>query len=331
MSLRMWSRLALGLVWIGLLLSAGFTGFKWLTAKPDPRTRLGAVEVWDYQLQKPNLDRLAGSAADLAVIDYSADGTAAGALNRTDVERLRQRPHGGQRLVIAYLSVGEAEEYRFYWRQEWKSQPPDWLYTENCRWPGNHLVRFWMDGWKDIVFRSPDSYLARIVAAGFDGIYVDRIDAYWDLRERYPTGRAQMLTFMQELAETARRLKPGFLIIAQNAEDLLSEAGYRTRIDAIAKEDLLHGVKGTGTRNEQSLVNWSLGQLKLLQQEGKPVFVVEYLRSAAQIATTRRELAALGLRAAFPPRTLDGSDPLAPEPTTAVSTGSPEYGLKHCG
>ena len=36
------------------------------------------------------------------------------------------------------------------------------LIAENCRWPRNHLVRFWEDAWKDITIRGDGSYLGRV-------------------------------------------------------------------------------------------------------------------------------------------------------------------------
>ncbi len=294
---------------------------------------LAGAKTWDYQLQKIDPARLGASAADLLVIDYSRTGRHDEAFTRDEVARLKRRPDGSRRLVVAYLSVGEAEEYRYYWRPEWKTSPPPWLYTENCRWPGNHLVRYWMDGWKDLIFRQTESYLARIIAAGFDGVYLDRIDAYWDLRERYPDGKEAMTGFVTELAAHARKMKPAFLIIAQNAEALLDAPDYRAAIDAIAKEDLLHGVKGTGVRNDDALIAWSLRQLNFLKREGKPIFVVEYLQSREAIEQTANETRSLGLRATFQTRALDGRDPLDPQTAKTPSqatTGTPEFHIKHC-
>lgn len=315
---------------LALALSALALSVWWWQAGAARRA-LADVKTWDYQLQKLDVDRLAASSADLLVIDHSRDGTGNGAFSAAEISRLQREPDGARRLVVAYLSIGEAEEYRFYWRPEWKAEAPPWLFAENCRWPGNHLVRYWMDGWKDIIFRGAASYLARILDAGFDGIYLDRIDAFWDLRERYPHGRREMITFVSELAAAARARKPGFLVIAQNAEALLDDARYRASIDAVAKEDLLHGVRATGQRNDASLIAWSTGQLKLLVAEGKPIFAVEYLRTRETIDSTARELAALGLRGTFPTRSLDGRDPVEPDPPAApAAVGTPEFGVKHC-
>ena len=34
------------------------------------------------------------------------------------IEELKIKNNGGKRLVITYLSIGEAEDYRFYWNKK---------------------------------------------------------------------------------------------------------------------------------------------------------------------------------------------------------------------
>lgn len=35
--------------------------------------------------------------------------------------------NGGSRMLIAYMSIGEVEDYRYYWNSDRKSNPPTWL------------------------------------------------------------------------------------------------------------------------------------------------------------------------------------------------------------
>ena len=54
-----------------------------------------------------------------------------------------------------------------------------WLVdAENPDWAGNYKVRYWEQGWQDLILSGPESYLNRITAAGFDGVYLDLIDAF---------------------------------------------------------------------------------------------------------------------------------------------------------
>ncbi|MFQ5795846.1 MAG: endo alpha-1,4 polygalactosaminidase [Candidatus Bipolaricaulia bacterium] len=91
---------------------------------------------------------------------------------------LKTKANGGSRLVIAYMSIGEAEDYRYYWQAEWKPNPPSWLAEENPDWPGNYKVRYWDRNWQNVIYESNDSYLKKILDAGFDGVYLDIIDAF---------------------------------------------------------------------------------------------------------------------------------------------------------
>lgn len=75
---------------------------------------LAGVASWGYQLQKLDIAKAAASPFDLLVIDYARDGSDETALTRKDLERMRQRRDGAPRKILAYLSIGEAESYRYY-------------------------------------------------------------------------------------------------------------------------------------------------------------------------------------------------------------------------
>ncbi|MEE8372615.1 MAG: endo alpha-1,4 polygalactosaminidase [Dehalococcoidia bacterium] len=85
---------------------------------------------------------------------------------------------------IAYMSIGEAEDYRYYWQEEWGSSSPSWLAEENPDWTGNYKVRYWDPVWQRIIYREDDSYLRKILDAGFDGVYLDIIDAFEYFEDR---------------------------------------------------------------------------------------------------------------------------------------------------
>ncbi|HPJ45220.1 MAG TPA: endo alpha-1,4 polygalactosaminidase [Tenuifilaceae bacterium] len=94
------------------------------------------------------------------------------------IEALKTKANGGKRLVISYMSIGEAEDYRYYWQSSWNNDPPDWVEEENPEWEGNYKVRYWDKDWQAIIFGNDNSYLKKILDAGFDGVYLDIIDAF---------------------------------------------------------------------------------------------------------------------------------------------------------
>jgi cysteinyl-tRNA synthetase len=244
---------------------------------------------------------------------------------------MKARPDGRKRIVLSYFSIGEAESYRYYWKNEWAGdQVPGWYVAENCAWPRNYMVRFWHDGWKDIIYRGADSFLARIVAAGFDGVYLDRMDVFWELLKERPSAREDMIRFVTEIAETGRRLKPGFLVVAQNAEDLLEEARYRDVIDGLGKEDLFYGQSGTNTRNPEGEIAQSVHHIRRLQRDWKPVFAVEYVTEAALVEAAKVELQRLGMVPTVAHRSLDGHPPTHHRPPSGIKYGTPEWINEQC-
>ena len=122
------------------------------------------------------IESIAATNYDVVIMDlFFNDGTA---FTAAEVERLKHKANGGKRLVICYMSIGEAEDYRYYWQSSWKRHKPAWLARENPSWPGNYKVRYWCSEWQDLICGAGDSYLSRILSAGFDGVYLDIVDAF---------------------------------------------------------------------------------------------------------------------------------------------------------
>lgn len=100
------------------------------------------------------------------------------AFTSAEVNALRKKANGGKRIVISYMSIGEAENYRYYWQNTWKPGNPVWLDAENPKWEGNFKVKYWNKDWQNIIYGNDNSYLKKILNAGFDGVYLDIIDAF---------------------------------------------------------------------------------------------------------------------------------------------------------
>ena len=301
-------------------------------ARKARRKLLASVESWGYQLRFVDPEEVHHSPYDLMVIDHaiSYNKRFQRQITREEIARMQRRSDGSRRLVLSYLSIGEAESYRFYWKPEWARNKPAWHLAENCAWPRNHLVRFWHRDWKRIIYAGSKSYLKRIIDAGFDGVYLDRVDVYGEVLRERRNARTDMIDFVIELAKQARRLKPGFVVIVQNAEDLLNDRRYRHAIDGLGKEDLLYGQEATGERNPFFLIWRSAALIRKLQWEFKPVFAVEYLTTKKAITNAALEMRARGLIPTFAHRDLDGSDPTKPHPVSQEVYGTPEWIAREC-
>lgn len=133
-----------------------------------------------FSSREAYLQGLAGSNYDLLIIDaYYGDVP----LTREEVEKLKRKPLGGRRLVAAYMSVGEAENYRPYWQADWDKKTPGWMWKRNENWEGSFRVRYWQKTWQDMLLGGSDSYLDMILAAGFDGVFLDVVDVFYEFEQ----------------------------------------------------------------------------------------------------------------------------------------------------
>lgn len=121
------------------------------------------------------LESLKETEYDAIVIDlYYGDAP----LTKADVDMLKTKPQGGRRIVMAYMSVGEAADYRPYWKEEWNQKRPSWICNLNPAWPGSYKVQYWTPQWKHLLYGNDKAYLDTIMAADFDGVFLDVIDAW---------------------------------------------------------------------------------------------------------------------------------------------------------
>ena len=96
----------------------------------------------------------------------------------SEVRELKTKRNGGKRLVIYYMSIGGAEDYRYYWNGAWKTGKPSWLAEKNPLWKGNYVVKYRDVDWQKIITGNDGLYQKKILDAGFDGAYLDIIDAF---------------------------------------------------------------------------------------------------------------------------------------------------------
>lgn len=267
-----------------------------------PRRLLHGITKWGCQFQNLDIAAVAGSALDMVVIDNMLDG---GPVKPDVVRSLQRKPDGSRRLVFAYLSVGEAETYRLYWRAEWANAPPRWIGHPNPNWPESFNIRYWDPAWQKIVFSGAGSKLDAILDAGFDGVFLDRVDAYLDWQQERPSGQEDMISLVENLMRRARAERPEFLAVGQNSEPLLLSPRYRSVIDAVSKESLLFGLAGPEVANVSSDISWSLRYLKVAQENGLKILPIEYLDDPAKIQVARQRFDDLGFTPFFGNRALD--------------------------
>ncbi|WP_064592147.1 endo alpha-1,4 polygalactosaminidase [Streptobacillus moniliformis] len=114
---------------------------------------------------------------DILLIEPSINGKF---FSKNQIESLKKKSSGSKRLVIAYFSIGEAENYRYYWKKSWNDKYPDWIVEENRNWSGNYIVKYWDIEWEKIV----KDYQKKLDEIGVDGYLLDTVDTHYYFEER---------------------------------------------------------------------------------------------------------------------------------------------------
>lgn len=267
------------------------------------RSRLAEIGSWGYQLQNIDIDTLSQAGYDVLVIDAADnDGIP---WTPGQIEQLKA---GGQTRVLAYVSIGEAENYRDYWDDGWlldsedpcrsplSDTAPGWLEPVNPEWCGNYPVRYWDPAWGSIL----DETLSRLVETGYDGVYLDKVDSYYYwLGEEYtgaseviPWAGIEMAALVGRLAELARATNPDFAIVPQNGVEIVETldddgvTSYLSMIDAVAVEDTFFVPRGGREAGDNAAYRpneYTLYLLGLYVQAGLPVLAVDYVTDPGKI------------------------------------------------
>jgi len=201
--------------------------------------------------------------------------------------------------LIAYLSIGEAENFRSYWNASWNTNPPSFLMGQDPNWPGDYNVKYWDPAWQSIVINEAVS----MAKAGYNGIMLDVVDAYTVPAVAAADGgianaRAAMESFVEEISAATKAVNPNFKIIQNNALDLLTtnpddptsatNTAYLSHIDGVVAESTFYNPDNTQT-------TWGASNVQYLEHAvaaGKTVLSIDYPTSAsAQQAYVKDALA----------------------------------------
>jgi len=254
-------------------------------AESNPVSFAYILQADSFAKTKPAVvAKLKESGRDWIVLDAAFAGDTP--WERTDLDTIRSGKAG--RKVVAYLSIGEAEDYRSYWQSDWVSNgkqtaaAPVWLGIENPEWKGNYQVKYWNAEWQKLMLPAIDDAMAR----GFNGLYLDIVDGfqtyeqgadgYLDDRinpETKQTYRRDMVDWVKAIAARARAKNPTALVIPQNGSQLVADKDFVDVISAQGIEDLFTNGKKLQPASHTDEI---LGHLKILALAKKPVLLIEY-------------------------------------------------------
>lgn len=277
------------IVFIGASSALYFLDPFWTPSENQPSFLIQGkkVSAFGYLLQYDSfesrssvINTINGYLADLLVMEPMYTAQPASWWTASEIEQMK----GGQhpKILIAYVSIAEAESYREYWNETWDANKdgipdqgaPSWLDRENPDWKGNYKVKYWDPQWQQIIFGTPNSMIDKIMTQGFDGIYMDIIDAFEYYQEQgVNDADRRMVEFVKNISIYTKTIKPGFLIVPQNGEALSEHSDYLNAIDGIGREDVFYnGNQKQPTEARDPVIE----SLKRMKTSGKFILVVEY-------------------------------------------------------
>jgi cysteinyl-tRNA synthetase len=265
-------------------------------AESNPASFAYILQADSFAKTKPAvIAKLKESGRDWIILDATFAGDTP--WERTDLDTIRRGKAG--RKVVAYLSIGEAEDYRSYWQSDWvrngkrTAAAPVWLGIENPEWKGNYQVKYWNADWQKLMLAAIDDAMAR----GFDGVYLDIVDGfqtyeqgadgYLDDRmnsETKQTYRRDMVDWVKAISARARANDPAALVIPQNGSQLVAHKDFLEVISAQGIEDLFTNGKKLQPASHTEEI---LGHLKTLALAKKPVLLIEYPKTPERQALSK--------------------------------------------
>lgn len=181
---------------------------------------------------------------------------------------------GVDKIILAEVSVGYAETYRWYWKKEWSTNKPAFLgdeYTSNQY----YVKEWWHKDWWTVT----TGIIDKAIDAGFNGVVLDGVDVYIELGAS-KTMRDKMVDYVIAISNYAKSKNPNFVILPKNAELLGRIPEYAKAIDGLVKEDLIYSSisnGSTGPKNGFPQINKAMNDLNNFKIFEKPVFVIEYV------------------------------------------------------
>lgn len=146
-----------------------------ITSLSQAKNFLYLINPERYATKAAFINAVKATNYDVILMDLFLNGTA---FTAAEIDQLKTKANGGKRLAICYMSIGEAEDYRYYWQSGWEVGNPPFIAAEDPNWPGNYFVQYWNTDWKNIIYGNDTSYTKKLLNSHFDGAYLDIIDAF---------------------------------------------------------------------------------------------------------------------------------------------------------
>jgi len=158
---------------------------------------------------------------DLAILDSDA---------HPDLSHLRN----SRTILLGYISLAEVGEYRWYWPE---ISTADWILDKNPNWD-SWMVDVRETAWHEMVL---DKIIPRILADGFQGLFLDTIDTAEYLEKWHPGGKIPgAQEGMIKLVREIRRRYPKIYLVGNRGFSMLDKIG--PYLDGVVAESIFTSV-----------------------------------------------------------------------------------------
>lgn len=220
-------------------------------------------DSWAYNLTKINTSNIAKSNYDVVVIDTERKENRP--FTKKEIESLKTKPDGSRRKVIAFVSLGQVERFRRYWKPEWSGKKPSWMGNKSTVWRGVYEIKDiknkeWISISQNIVNRAMET--------GFDGIMIGGLG--------FHKNKEDAAFFIKIVSNYAKLRKDDFLIFSQDTDELVKYEDYVNSIDGIVRQAVYYEML-SGKKRSNNYVNTVVNRLKELKAKNKHIFIIEYV------------------------------------------------------
>jgi cysteinyl-tRNA synthetase len=147
-----------------------------ITSMDDAKNFLYLLNPENFTSREQYVQSLATTNFDVIIVDLFYEDSP---LTAQELMQLKIKNNGSRRLVISYVNIGAAEKYRYYWQKHWALHVPHWLRKKYEGYDDEYYVKFWAKEWQEIIYGNEKSYIKKIIDAGFDGAFLDNVEAYY--------------------------------------------------------------------------------------------------------------------------------------------------------
>lgn len=99
-----------------------------------------------------------------------------------EIDSLKFKKNGTQRLLLAQLNVSEADPKDYYWKKSWQLGEPSWLKRPSFSDKTSIITNYWQADWQKIISR----HIKDIVRSDFDGVFFTGIENHKYFEKQNP-------------------------------------------------------------------------------------------------------------------------------------------------